>query len=692
MRFMDLEQMEFFRERMELAAYGIESMLKQTNCEDIYVPYFKCMAEFAIVLIEEYRFVESGEMKQASLEELKEHNRLLYQDIFPESYEKSFTNPEYASDQFGMNIGRSLAFLAAELRGAIGSIYENDMEGVVIRLELVLEVYQLFVCAKEESLNISEREFQQILYWYVSDYSETRMEKRTKDYVSSENNFAIDIVMRSDLNDLRYLYYYGEYVSENQMNTAKHLNQLDDAVLQKMADTYTEGYRIGFATNNRDISIKKSVEIRYMIGMEQMVKKAVDNFEKIGLKCQARRAGSSIFSGHSVDKNGFFGGNPNKQYDFDHKEDIALFLDSLLMNRKLECLKNSFETYKTQAKVYGGPAVIEIFGEADFEPITKKSVVKLDEEQQKLSVEYASKAGQITNMYIPGEERSFTIIAFPVPEIGNGFKEIFDETIRINTLDYKTYQNVQQVIIDALDQGDTILVKGYGENRTELTIKLHELQNQEKQTNFENCVADVNIPVGEVFTSPKLDGTNGILHVGCVFLNGLAYKDLWLKIENGMVKEYGCSNFSDVKDNQKLIQDNILFHHESLPMGEFAIGTNTVAYVMARKFHIESKLPILIAEKTGPHFAFGDTCYSHSEEIKVYNPDGKEIIARDNEKSILRKQDIAKAYFNCHTDITIPYDELGEIVVLTANGKRIEIIKNGKFVLKGTELLNEAFD
>ena len=76
-------------------------------------------------------------------------------------------------------------------------------------------------------------------------------------------------------------------------------------------------------------------------------------------------------------------------------------------------------------------------------------------------------------------------------------------------------------------------------------------------------------------------------------------------------------------------------------------------------------MPILIAEKTGPHFAVGDTCYSWSEDIKVYNPNGKEIIARDNEISLLRKEDPAKAYFQCHTDITIPYEELEEISVVT---------------------------
>jgi hypothetical protein len=78
-------------------------------------------------------------------------------------------------------------------------------------------------------------------------------------------------------------------------------------------------------------------------------------------------------------------------------------------------------------------------------------------------------------------------------------------------------------------------------------------------------------------------------------------------------------------------------NHETLPMGEFAIGTNTVAYKMADTYKIADKMPILIAEKTGPHFAVGDTCYSYDEDNMTYNPDKKAIVARDNEISILRK-------------------------------------------------------
>ena len=85
----------------------------------------------------------------------------------------------------------------------------------------------------------------------------------------------------------------------------------------------------------------------------------------------------------------------------------------------------------------------------------------------------------------------------------------------------------------------------------------------------------------------------------------------------------------------------------------------------------------------------GDTCYSWCEDTKVYNPDGKEIIARDNEISILRREDVAKAYFGCHTDITIPYEELELLEAVKENGETIPIIADGRFVLEGTEELNK---
>jgi leucyl aminopeptidase (aminopeptidase T) len=185
----------------------------------------------------------------------------------------------------------------------------------------------------------------------------------------------------------------------------------------------------------------------------------------------------------------------------------------------------------------------------------------MSDEQNKLWVDYRSRAGQLQREYILEEERSFTIIAFPIPEITDalpkktpeGFGEFFREIIAINTLDYRLYRDIQQTIIDALDKADYCVIKGRGENRTDLKVNLHKLDNPDRETIFENCVADVNIPVGEVFTSPVLEGTEGVLNVGKVYLNGLEYRNLTLIFENGMIKDYTCDNFEKEEDNRSFI-------------------------------------------------------------------------------------------------------------------------------------------
>ena len=467
------------------------------------------------------------------------------------------------------------------------------------------------------------------------------------------------------------------------------MNSLPEETVHTMADTYTEGYRIGFEVTGKDLSKKAVVDVRYQLGFERMMRRALENFEKMGLQPVIYRAASSILYNPSIYKNGFYSVSPNRQYEFDHKDDKALFLDKMYCSRKLEVMHTAFEKYKKEARGYAGPAVVETFGEKEFEPVNKPESLKMTDEQSALLVENRTQMGQLQRQYIIEEERSFTIIAFPIPEVGDCFEELFRETIQINTLDYKKYQRIQQTIIDALDQADHCEIKGCNGNHTDLKVNLWKLKNPAKETIFENCVADVNIPVGEVFTSPVLEGTNGVLHVTRVFLNGLEYKDLEITFENGKIQNYNCANFATEEENKAFIKENILFRHKTLPLGEFAIGTNTTAYVAAKKLGVESKMPILIAEKMGPHFAVGDTCYSHAEEVKVYNPDGKEIVARDNEVAALRSVNPSKAYFNCHTDITIPYDELAELTAVKKDGDRITIIQNGRFVLPGTEELNE---
>lgn len=675
------------RERYELSMERVRAMGTETSVAAPFYDYFQTMAAFIGQMEELTKAIGRDAFATASLEELKEHNARLYEDVAGEAYEESYACPETAVLRLGEGYGQLLSFVYTQLRGMIVWAYEQRFTDLTIVTELFIEIYNAF---EEGTPKLSR--LKDILYWYMSDYCEVFVPQRVREQLDPALSFARDIVCKADLTDVRYLYRFGEYITENELEMSRFLAALPQEEIDAMASTFTEGYRMGFVHAGIDLSRKRTVNIRYCLGFERIVRAAIGQFEAMGLKSILYREARHSINRKPQGNPGYQSTSFSKQYAYDHREDGALYLDGKLVERKLKALRSAYEEYQELAAVHAGPAVMEIFGEQPFLPKNSPKALKFSEKQQELQVRYNSEAGQIVNKYIPGDERSFTIIAYPVPEIGPRFPEIFAEVVKINTLDYHLYEKIQQKLIDALDQGESVYIRGAGENRTDLTVRLSALEDPKKETLFENCVADVNIPVGEVFTSPRLAGTSGILHVSEVYLNELQYLDLEIMLEDGRVTEYRCKNFSSEEENQKLIRTHILFNHESLPLGEFAIGTNTTAYVAAKKYGIGDKLPILIAEKMGPHFALGDTCFSWSEDTPTYNPDGKRMVAKENECSVLRKEDLSKAYFNCHTDITIPYDELDCIRVNGRDGSVLSIIEKGRFVLPGTKELNRPFE
>ncbi len=679
---------EACRERHVLAVDRLRSIVAEETVPEKYLSYFQDVTIFLLELENVRRKIADGSWERYSLKQKQSLNEILYSALLGEHYKKNYANPAYAAEKLGLEMGRLLSLLCAEMRSGIPYAFENRLDYLTILYELFIEVYNCFENTEEPE----PKEIRDILYWYASDYCDVFLADRIEEQINPECSFAADIIEHADLDTDDYLYSFGEYITENELGTAHYLRTLPEETLRKMADVYTEGFRIGFINTGKDLSIKSTVNIRYTLGFEKVVRFAIENFRKMGLEPVIYRAASSVVTKREQYKIGYHGAIANQQYEYDHRQDQALFLDKRYIERRLEVAKTVYEKNKELAAGFAGPACMETFGEKPFSPETNEAAPVYSDSQRGLALEYDSRSGQLTNQYIKGEERSFTIIAWPVPEIGENYPEIFNEVIRINTLDAGLYTKVQQNLIDALDQGDYVRVLGKGENQTDLRVKLRKLNVPEKETLFENCVADVNIPVGEVFTSPCLEGTEGVLHVSRVYLEGLQFLDLKLTFSEGRITGYTCGNFESEEENRKYIYDNVLKNHDTLPLGEFAIGTNTAAYVAARKYGIEDKMPILIAEKTGPHFAVGDTCYSWSEDIRVYNPNGKEIIAKDNSISIQRKEDVSKAYFHCHTDITLPYDELEEISVVTKEGKAIILLKDGKFVLPGTEVLNKPLE
>lgn len=617
-----------------------------------------------------------------SIEELKALNLQQNKELLPENYNSSYANPDVCQECFGQELGKVICYIYQKARLSIPYAYEHRRVSIMWLSEMLIDIITSLV--EDPNRKVSEL-VEKIKSHAMMDIKD---KLRLRIYRSFDPDFDTynQMIEKPEYEDEKYLYKYGLYVSDNEQKLFDYFQKTDETKLQKMADTFTQAYMRGYKRNEVDIKPKKSIQIAYQVGFEPVMHKVVNNFNAYGLKPIVRYDLEGSLRPRLIHT------LPNPQNFFDHRFDEALFADEAYYEYLMAHWKEVFDEFESTIKAYAGPAVMEVFGETSFEPEMKDSSIRFTDNQQSFKQKYTGEYQALFSRYLPNSQWSFTINAYPLPSIGKQFEEIFDETIIVNTLDEEMYRRIQQTMIETLDLGKSVLVTGRNGNRTHLLVQLKELKDPSCETNFNNCTADVNVPVGEVFTTPKLEGTVGTLHVKEVYLNGLKYKDLEIEFMDGMMTDYRCNNYADQAKNREYIRANITEPHTFLPIGEFAIGTNTKAYAMARKFNIEKILPILIGEKTGPHFAVGDTCYKWSEDVPVKNPDGREIVARDNSISCQRKTDIDKAYYYRHTDITIPYHELDAIIVITEDNKQIPIIQNGRFVLEGTKDLNDPLD
>jgi len=650
----------------------IKAIVAKTDSSNDIQNYLHQVGTMIIKYTELEAELNDAYFAEKSFDELKAQNHEMFSELIGDNYNTSYANPKYSVSTFGKDLGQLLAAVYSNFRSIRKYAFQHNTEAINALSAFCVKISDYML-----NNEVQYDELKSLYRAFKSDTIETLMMAPLAARFIKEKNYNHTIATNSDLTDLRYLFKYGVHITDNEIKTAEFLLTYDEENLKELTKLTANAYAKGFITDGKDITLRNDVRTIFNVGQERMVKSLFEYFKP-----------------HTV--NGFYSEpestSANKQYDYDHKFDNALYLDEDFAELQKSEVNKVLEANKAAFNDYSGIMVYERFGETPFSPESKPENLKLSEEQTKMSQGIQMNLRQKLEEYCPESETSFCIIAFPVPEIGEKFEEIYAETCKINMLDSNIYEPIHKTIIDALDQGDYVHVKGKDGNLTDIKVKMKDLENPEKQTNYVNCTADVNIPVGEVFTSPVLKGTNGLLHLDVVFLDELEYKELKLTFEDGNVTEYTCKNFENEDENKKYIEENLLFPHKSLPLGEFAIGTNTLAYVTAEKYDIVDILPILIVEKMGPHFAIGDTCFSWAEDVPVFNPDGKEIVARENERSILRHEDISKAYTNCHTDITLPYDSLDFIKAVTKTGQDIDIIRDGRFVLPGTEKLNEPFN
>ena len=615
-----------------------------------------------------FTFTILKELKStAAPQRVKELNEKAHSPLLEEAYEGSLSNPVKAVEVFGEELGQFVSSFSYR----VATLFGDAFRGNSLHLERVADRWI-------EASMLGQEGFVPLMRERWSEIRSDIYEEMYRSNYDPAESFYTDIAVAATPEDLSFLYRYGVRITENNLKTASFVNSLPEEDIKLIVDTMVTGYIEGFKESGMDYTAKNSLAMTIQAGYERIVPGLIAGFEKYGLKMFVRHVQGTKL---------------NKQATYDHRFDYALSISEDMVEKRLVATKEIFAGIADILGGFSGGAYLEVFGEPPFSPELKPESCKADDKASGLFNKQMQGLRMIGNEYMPGDETSFEIIAFPSPEIQGDFEEIFRDTVKLNTLSNETYRPIQQAIIDAMDGAEYAHILGSGTNETDLKVALCPILDPSKETIFENCLASVNIPLGEVFTSPKLKGTNGLLHVEESFLRGLKYDNIRLEFKEGYVSDWSCENFDDLQRGKEYITENLFFPHKTLPLGEFAIGTNTVVYSMALKHKIMGLLPILILEKMGPHFAVGDTCYSWSEDAQKPSPiTGKTMIAVDNEKTIQRKEDPSLAYTNKHTDVTLPYSSLDSISVIHPGGKEVFIISGGRFVLPGTEMLNDAID
>lgn len=652
---------------------GLRSDLKQKSSKE--AAFLLQTAEYLTKCFKLEKDLDENFFESKTTAQIKTILNPFYSELRPRNYQKSYMNPDYAADVFGSKTGKYIYALYYHFIQFKNFAFEHKIYQMEKYNRMFLEMYAHFSSGKK----FSEKFLKELAVSYNSSNDPDEIFYSYKEMFGRDFTHYREIVLNSSPKDIKYLYRYNINITDNEIRTVEFFRHYSKQKLDALAKQIAKAYAQGFINSDKELSRKSSVLLRFSAGQEELIKRLIFFLNKnYGLE--------SIVGPPSTTP-------VNKQINHDLKFINATYLNKEFADKRLEATENAMSRIKDDLDAYSGIILVESFGEKPFSPQSKKTAWSLSPEQQLVFQNLVSRNQQLRQKFIPRTETSFCIIAFPSPEIGKDFESIFEDIMEVNMLDSGKYEKIQKNIIDAIDKAERVHVKGRNGNLTDIIIMNQKLKNPAKHTNYCNCGADVNIPVGEVFTSPKLTGTNGTLHIKETFLNGLKFKELRLEFKDGFISDYSCSNFKKKEDNEKFIKENLIFPHKTLPIGEFAIGTNTLAYTVAKKYDILEVLPVLIIEKMGPHFAIGDTCYSHEEDKAVFNPiDNKQITARDNEMSINRKKDHAKAYTGVHTDITLPYEDIDFISGIASDGEKIDIIRSGRFIVKGTEDLNIPLD
>ena len=596
---------------------------------------------------------------------MTEENREQMMCRLSPAYENSMQNPEKAEEIYP-GAGKWYAVIQAEASGIAENLMIGQKDMAQAREKLLEKAGQ--IVEKEEN---SADELRRLWKTFLLETATVREMDFVKSMVCiGEENPYETVLEKADNSTADWMEEYGLPVTETDKKMMRFWFGLEKEKLQAMGKSIADAFLHGFISQSRDRRERKRVRFFYQIGQEALAREVVKALKEKGLT-------PVITAPHTL--------HALNQWQADHQFDHSVVMDEELFQAEWKAYETAMYFYEKELKDTCGMIGIDQFGMESVIYTHGEHALQPDEGSRNWKTKLEQKKRDLESQWIRPSEISFCKVAFPNLLVGERFEEIFEDFFQMNVEESEPFEKLQQVLIDGLDTCDIAEIKGCNGNETDIRISLWPIKDPTKETKFLNCGGDLNIPYGEVFTTPKLAGTTGLYHVEEICLKGIFYHDLRLTFQDGWVVDANC------REGKEYVMNRLLYPNEKITMGEFAVGSNTKAYAIAHKYQLGDRLPILIYEKMGPHIAIGDPCFARSEDAPIYNMyDHKEMVCRENEITAERntKENI---YFGNHVDITLPYHQVEYLRGIRKDGTIVSFIENGRFVLKGTEGLNIGF-
>jgi aminopeptidase len=193
--------------------------------------------------------------------------------------------------------------------------------------------------------------------------------------------------------------------------------------------------------------------------------------------------------------------------------------------------------------------------------------------------------------------------------------------VNASTVDPRLLEVVEEPIYQLLSKSKEVRIQ----TEHPKTNKLLELRLSIAKRNIIKCTGERNFPDGEVFTSPDANSVEGEIFVDLpVFQSGTTIQGIYLKFENGVIKDYTAE--LGIEALQKVIETDEGSHR----LGEVALGMNN---------GIEKVLKhALFVEKVGGtlHIAIGAS-YPECFIADPNSDEGKKETEELSKKGILNK-------------------------------------------------------